>query len=107
MSGQASRPGIFNLRSFQTDERTDEEILTDEEKVLAVGSRSAFWKVLKKHIDNCIAELDQINESAMESGLSLEEIGRNTVVIGQTKGLIRNIFNKIGDAVEAEGKHGK
>lgn len=105
--GQAIRPGIFNLQAFQTEDKTDEQVLSDEEKTLAHGSRTAFWKILKKHIDNVIEELDQINESAMESGLSLEEIGRNTVVVSQTKGVLRRIFLKVEDAKEAEEKHGK
>lgn len=105
--GQAIRPEIFNLQAFQKDERTDEEVLTDEEKTLAHGSRTAFWKILKRHIDNVIEELDQINEQAMASGLSLEEIGRNTIVVSQTKGVLRRIFNKVEDAKEAQEKYGK
>lgn len=105
--GQAIRPEIFNLRAFQTEERTDEEVLTDEEKTLAHGSRTAFWKILKKHINNVTEELDQMTMESVSSGASLEEIGRNTVVINLTKGVLRRIFNIVEDAKEAEGKHGK
>lgn len=105
--GQAIRPEIFNLKAFQRDERTDEEVLTDEEKTLAHGSRTAFWRILKRHIDNVTEELDSMTMESVASGASLEEIGRNTVVVNLTKGVLRRIFEKVEDAKEAEEKHGK
>lgn len=106
--GQALRPEVFNLPSFQKEEKTDEEILTDDEKILGTGANNSFWKILRRHIDNCITELDQVNEQAISSGASLEEIGRNTVVVNLTKGVLRRIFAKVEDSKEAlEGANDK
>lgn len=101
MDETALKPA-FNIPSFiKREPKEDEEILTDEEKVLAQGADKAFWKILKKHIDSEIVLLDQIAEQAIEAGSSLEEIGRNTIVISQVKGVLNKIFNVVDDAHEA------
>jgi hypothetical protein len=48
--------------------------------------------------------LEKINEAAVAGGMSYEEIGRNTIVITQTKGIIQKIFNIVEDAKEALDK---
>ena len=100
--GQAIRPEVTNISSFIKKEREqDVEELTEEEKTLANGARHAFWLTLKKHIEKQVAELDKISEVAIESGMTLEDIGRNTIVISQVKGVINKIFNVVEDAFEA------
>ncbi len=85
-----------------------EETITDDEKALAVGSRTKFWTTLRKHFDESITELEQINDQAIESGMTLEEIGRNALVISQVKGVLRKIVNVVEDSREAQdGGQGK
>jgi len=100
-NAQALRP-VSNIPSFISKERErDIEELTVAEKLLGSGAETPFWKALKKHIENQIQELEKINEVAIAQGLPLEEIGRNTIVISQTKGVITKIFNIVEDAHEA------
>ena len=94
---------VFNIPSFIKDKpKTDIEVLTEEEKILATGAGNAFWKTLRKHIESEMLLLDQISEQAIESGAPLEEIGRNTIVISQVKGVLNRIFNVVEDAKEAQ-----
>lgn len=103
MVDEATIKPVFNIPSFiKKEPKTDEEVLTDEEKVLAAGANTAFWTTLKKHIDNEVMVLDQIAEQAIEAGSPLEEIGRNTIVISQVKGVINRIFNVVQDSREAQ-----
>ena len=71
-----------------------------EEKILAKGSKTAFWKTLRGILENVVDDLDQINNNAMEQGKNYEEIGRNTIVISLTKGIIKGITDKVDDAQE-------
>lgn len=100
---QAIKP-VFNLASYikQVKPAQDEaEELSDDEKVLGHGARQKFWLVLKKHIENEVELIDRIAESAIESGAPMEEIGRNTIVVSQVKGVINRIFNVVEDSYEA------
>jgi hypothetical protein len=100
--GQALRPETFSIPSFIQKEREKDVVeLTDDEKVLGAGADQKFWKILRKHIENKIIELDKISEAAIVQGLPLEEIGRNTIVISQVKGVINAIFNLVDDARES------
>lgn len=92
---------MFNIKGFIDSKEADKQGVTAEEQILAAGAGQQFWKLLKEHIDNSIEQLEQINEAAIAQGMPLEEIGRNTLVISQTKGVIRKIFNIVDDAVSA------
>lgn len=96
----ALRPGSFTSIPSFIQEKGDNE-LTVEEKILASGADQTFWKTLRKHFDSSVEQLEQINESAMASGMSVEEIGRNAIVISQVKGVLRKIVNTVEDAKEA------
>ena len=96
----ALRPEIFNIKGFIQQEKKDDEFNV-EEKILAAGAEQIFWKTLKKHFDNSLVQLDQINEAAISGGMPLEEIGRNALVISQVKGVLRKIMNVVEDAKEA------
>lgn len=101
MDKQALKP-VFNIPDFIKKEREkDITEISDEEEILGQGADMAFWLTLKKHIENQIQELDKINEEAIASGMSLEEIGRNTIVISQVKGVLNRIFNIVDDSKEA------
>ena len=99
---QAVRPNaFFALPSFLRDEEAKKKGLTDEERVLAAGSETEFWRLLKARIDQVVVEMEQINEQAIAQGQSLEDIGKNTIVINLTKGTLKRIFNIVDDARDA------
>lgn len=106
MAKQAIRPEIFTIKGF-IDTKAETEGISAEEQILAAGAGLPFWKVLKEHVENSIEQLNQINEAAIAQGMTLEEIGRNALVISQTKGVITKIFNVVDDAVETVDQHGK
>jgi hypothetical protein len=104
----AVRPdAFFNLPSFMRDKEMDKKGLTDEERVLASGKETQFWKALQGRIDRIIRELEDVNEEAIAQGADLAEIGKNTVVINLTKGVLRKTFNIVEDAYDAVTEHGK
>lgn len=105
MVKQAIRPEVFTIKGF-IDTKAETEGISAEEQILAAGAGQPFWNTLKKHIENSIEQLNQINESAIAQGMPLEEIGRNTLVISQTKGVIQKIFNIVNDAVDTVDQHG-
>lgn len=98
---QALRPEIFSIPGFINDEKANKEGVSAEEQILAAGSDNLFWKTLKKHIDNSIEQLEQVNENAIAQGASFEQIGQNTLVISQVKGVLSKIFNIVQDASDA------
>lgn len=105
---EAVRPNsFFTLPSFMRNSEVQKKGLTDDEMILGAGAETAFWKTLKKRIDIVTEELDEVNNVAIASGVTLEEIGRNTVVINLTKGVLRKIFNIVNDARDAVATTGK
>lgn len=99
---KALRPG-FSIPDFIKQEKVIEtEDLTDEEKILSQGRQTAFWRTLREHFDNQVNELEKIQDNAIANGASREEIGENAVVISLTRGVLRNIVNKVEDAREVK-----
>lgn len=96
----------FNIKGFIHQDKKDDE-LTVEEKILAAGADQIFWKTLKKHFNNSLEILEQINENAISQGMPLEEVGRNVVVISQVKGVLNRIINVVEDAKEALEQRGE
>ena len=102
----ALRPEIFNIKGF-IDQKPKDDEFSVEEKILATGAEQIFWKTLKVYFDSSIEQLEQINEEAISQGMSLEEIGRNALVISQVKGVLRKIENVVSDAEEAVNERGE
>lgn len=73
----------------------------EEEIQLATMSMTAGWKVLTDFLDELVRGLDKTNEDAIARGSTREQIGENTIIISQTKGVIKAILDKVGDAKEA------
>jgi len=103
----ALKPEIFNIPHFIEQKKTDIEVLTQDEKILAAGADNAFWRTLKKYFDESLAQLDSINDAAIAEGLPMEEIGRNAIVISQVKGVLNKISNVVQDAKEAQNGRGE
>jgi hypothetical protein len=100
---QAIKPEFFpaNMPSIKKDEEAKKKGVTEEERHLYALSGTAGWRVLSKYAEDMLGDLDNINKIAMEQGMGFEEIGRNSVVVTQTKDIIRRLLNKVIDAVEA------
>jgi hypothetical protein len=98
----ALRPELFNIPAFSQEKKSDIEEMTQDEKILAAGAEQAFWRTLKRYFDDVVKQLDQVNEEAMAQGLSLEEIGRNAVVISQVKGVLKRVVDVVQDAKDSQ-----
>ena len=102
MTDQALRPDFFvsNMPSLKKTAKVEDEP-TDDEKHLYALSKHAGWRILEKRIQNAVADMDNINKTAMEAGANYETLGQNTVVITFVKDLIkRAITDPINDAIE-------
>ena len=99
MDKSAIRPDIFTsqLPTFIKEKKAEAKGISEEEQQLARISRSGGWKVLKEY-------MEELNEAAVEGGASFEQLGQNTLVITQTKGVLKKILNKVEDAREAVDK---
>jgi hypothetical protein len=99
---QAVRPNsFFAIPSFVKNEVAEQKGITDEERVLGTGAHTEFWQVFNARANQVMTELEQMNDSAIASGASFDEIGRNTIVINLTKGVLTRLFNSVNDAREA------
>jgi hypothetical protein len=78
-----------------------EKKVTDDEELLYSLSQQTGWKILEKYIGELIDGLDQINEQAIAKGMSFEDVGKNAVVLSLVKVKLKQVINKVSDAVEA------
>ena len=103
MTDKAVRPDVFfnSLPSIIADRRAAKKGATDDERMLFVLARSKGWKVLKEYADNLVKDLEDVGMTAMKAGQSFEDIGRNAIVAGLAKDVIKNMINKVEDARES------
>lgn len=96
---------FFKMPSLrEANIEADKKGATDEEIALFNLSETKGWKILEQYITNLNIELNEVNRTAIQNGASLEEIGRNTVVISMTQEIISKILNKVSDSIEACNK---
>jgi len=100
MDNQAIKPTIFNIQSFKRDEEAKKRGVTDEERHLYALTNNVGWKIISEYARNVLKEVDEANRLAISTGVSFEEIGRNTVVINLAKDIVEKILNKVNDAKE-------
>lgn len=102
MKDEAVRPKFINPL-IPTEEEVEEQAdgPTSEELKLFSLSKNGGWKHFRGVVTEELARLDQINVEAISGGASMEEIGRNTLVITMVKDVINHLFNRVDDAVEA------
>lgn len=101
---QAIRPDFFinKLTSIQeNDLEADKRGATEEEKAIYAMTQTKGWLLMKETFDSLYKELNQVNKSAIESGATLEEIGRNTIVVSLVQDILDKLLNKASDAVDA------
>jgi hypothetical protein len=101
MASNATRPDFFSKFESLAKKTADEKGLTDEEIHLSTLSQQKGWKILTDTKDALLQEFDRLNEQAIATGMSYEEIGKNTLVISLAKGAITRLWNKVDDANEA------
>jgi len=103
MDKQATRPDAFisQLPVFLSEKQARAKGASEEEQQLAAMSRSGGWKVLKEFVETIREEMDELNDAAIAGGADFEKIGQNTLVISQTKGVLKRIIDKVEDAREA------
>lgn len=99
---QAIKPDkiFFNLPSLVKQQAAEKKGATDEMIALAAMAETSGWKYFSDLVDEVVKDLDQINESAIASGASYEEIGKNTLIISLTKGIIKKVIDRVKDSKE-------
>lgn len=106
---QAIKPDSFAAfrQIIESNEKQVKSPELREEKKLYEVAISEGWQLIKQHIDNLKLEVDQINQNAMQTGASFEDIGKNSVIIQLTKDLLTKVVQKVEDAKEAVEGAGK
>lgn len=99
MDNFATRPSVLNIPALE-EEAKEEGVVTEEEKQFFALSKTRGWKQYRDFMGQLMADLDKINTDAIGKGVSLEEIGRNTVVISLVKDILNRTLQKVEDAVE-------
>jgi hypothetical protein len=99
MKAQALRPG-FNVPITKVDIEVEKKGVSEEEIALYKLSLTNGWKILEEFMDGQLSELEDVNAKAVSSGLSFEEIGKNAMILIMTKGIIKRVKDKVGDAKE-------
>lgn len=100
----AMRPDFYfkQMPSIQeADAEAQKKGATEEERQLFAMTQSSGWLVLKDYVSQLYHDLDNVNKTAIASGATLEEIGRNAIVTSLTQDILDKLLNKVSDAVEA------
>lgn len=103
----ATRPDFFNVPSLKVHEELDKKGVSDEEQAYYGMSQTKGWQQFTDLASKLMEELDQINDNGVATGMSYEELGKNTIVISLTKGIIKKLLNKVEDAREQCEQSGK
>ena len=108
MAKTAVRPDFFSqFPSIKKDMEAQSIGATEEERKYYGMSLTSGWVLFKQMADTLIQELDQLNDKAIENGATFEELGKNSVVISQTKGIIKKLLDKVEDSKEACERSGQ
>ena len=98
----AVKPEFFkNLPSLNKEEIQTDGKPTDEERMLYGLSQTAGWAILTKYIEELLEDFETMNDTAIANGATYEDLGKNTLVISLSRGIIRSIINKVTDAKES------
>lgn len=104
----AVKPDFYAaIESLKRNEAAKKKGTSTEEQAYYAMSLSDGWKQFSTLKDELLRELEQINDTAVAQGASYEELGKNTIVISLVKGVVKRLFDRVGDATEAcEGREG-
>lgn len=97
----AIRPDLFlNLDTLKKEREAEAKGATEEETALYSMSKTLGWKHFNRIAEDLVKELENMNDQAVMSGMTYEELGRNTVVLSLVRGIIRRLLTKVSDARE-------
>lgn len=102
MGKSAIKPDFFsNIPILSKNEELNKKGITDRDRMIYGMSQTAGWAIFAEEVQELISQLDQVNDHAIESGASYEEIGKNSVIVNLAKGIIRRMMDKVTDCKEA------
>ncbi len=100
----AIRPDFY-FKQMPSIQDADNEAIkrgaSEEERQIFAMTQTAGWRVLSEFIEQLYKDLGEVNKTAIANGATLEEIGRNTVVVSLTQEILDKVLNKVSDSVEA------
>ena len=92
---------LSSVPSMKQDEEAKAKGATEEERMFYGMYNTAGWKLFQGEAVQLLKDLEDSNDTAIANGTSLEEIGKNAVVISLTKGIIKKLLDKVEDSREA------
>ena len=101
---QALRPDFFfkQMPSMRdADAEAEKKGASEEERQLYAMTQMQGWKIYQEYAEALYKDLSEVNKNAIATGASLEEIGRNTVVVSLVQDILDKLNNRASDAVEA------
>ena len=101
MKGQALRPDFFTSQLPQRVADAEKEGATEEERHLYNLSRHKGWKILSEFIDEQVQLLENLQSQAIASGMDMQQVGYNAIVIDQVKKIVKSVSDRVQDAKEA------
>lgn len=97
----AIKPDFFaHFESLKRKAVAQKAGVSEEELALYHMSQSEGWQHFNKEVSRLLEEMDALNDAAITTSVTLEDIGRNTMVISLAKGIIKRLVNKVLDAKE-------
>ena len=100
----AIRPDFY-FKQMPSIQEADSEAIkrgaSEEERQIYAMTQTAGWRIIAEFMGELYNDLGEVNKTAIANGASLEEIGRNTVVVSLTQEILDKVLNKVSDSVEA------
>jgi hypothetical protein len=101
----AAKPNFHKIKTF-VERKKDADITLEEQQLYAM-SQTAGWGKFVQKAEDVKKQIEGINKTAIESGASFEDIGRNTLVISMAQDIIKRLLDVVDDAVDACKPDGK
>jgi len=83
------------------DAEAEKKGIGEDERDIYAMTQMRGWVLMRTYMDQLYKDLSEVNKTAISNGASLEEIGRNTVVVSLTQDILDKVLNKADDALEA------
>lgn len=103
----AIKPSFYEPLAQVQEQEAIAKGITDNDRALARLSGNKGWKILRQLSEEKLDSLKQANKLAMTNGSSLEEIGRNAIVLTMVEEIVQSLLLKVDDAVEAVESDGQ
>lgn len=108
MKDQAVTPQALPILEIYGKMKKEQEVTFDalkeqDEKWKEFGT-SSYYEMIKKYIDGLIAGFDELENTAFESGATLDEIGLRRVVNRLVKSALQSLTTKVNGSVRQPTK---